>query len=206
MIYVFVEKKGKKRSSRKCFLPQVGWSISALGVFWQKWSCAMMPFHNRGFVFALVIAASQTPLCPASIRQSHQGSYIFLICNFRKAWITKMQFHISHKSSVMLSCSAEADFQHRWHFLVGFQVVFVPWDTMCPKNGGGGELLRQSGRPTTGRMNHVCPPLSFSVPTVSWKCWSQDQGSASPHCFHRQGFNIRTNAEKPCFQEDFLKG
>ena len=44
--------------------------------------------------------------------------------------------------------------------------------------------------------SRVRPPLlSFSVPTLSWKCRSQDQGSASSHCSHRQGFNIKTKAE-----------
>lgn len=70
--------------------------------------------------------------------------------------------------------------RHRWHFLVNFQFVFVPWDTMCPIKGGErGKLLRQSGWPTTGKMNHVCPP-----PHLNWRCRSQDQGSGSPHCSH----------------------
>lgn len=70
---------------------------------------------------------------------------------------------------------------------------FLPWETMCPmKEGGGGKPLRQSGWRTSGRMNHVYPPLS---PHLSWRSRSQDQGSGVPQCSQRQVFTMNPKVQ-----------
>lgn len=90
------------------------------------------------------------------------------------------RMHLSNAFQIFFFSPALQEGRHRWHFLVNFQFVFVPWDTMCPiKWGERGKLLRQSGWPTTGKMKHVCLP-----PHLNWRCRSQDQGSGSPHCSH----------------------
>lgn len=127
-----------------------------------------------------------------------------LSSNFRKIWITKAHCY-TNKSSCTLKCFGQLDCRfsalhtgrHRWHFLVNCQVVFVPWDTMCPMKGGGEPLRRSGDWPTTGRLNHVSLSLS-PPPSLSWRCRSQDQGSGSPHCSYRQGFTIKSNVEKLC--------
>lgn len=106
-------------------------------------------------------------------RQDRDGfvKHHIRISNFRRAWLqTKAQCNTNLCKWSHRDMERQFAGRHRWHFLVGCQVVsFLPWETMCPikggGGGGGGGPLSRRGWPASGSnesrafysSDHLCP-------------------------------------------------
>ena len=168
-----------------------------------------MSFHDRGFLLLLLSLLLIVIFSYAFISFFVSGKKKMLMSNFRKARITKA---VSHKSSFTLQCptSLYSRFSEQ-HSKA--EMTFPGWlpSRVCAvgyhvSHERRRRRRRQSGWPTTGRINRMCAPTphSPSLLSLSWRSQSQDQGSGSPHCSHRQGFTIGTNVDKLCSQRDCL--